>query len=68
MINGSRRWSPSIRRHKVYKQIEKSGRNSGCTGMVLTVKTFCGLCRYKMCEGGGPGFRPVGAEMTGEER
>jgi hypothetical protein len=36
MSSNSRRWSPGIRRPKVYRQMERSGRNSRRAGMVLT--------------------------------
>jgi hypothetical protein len=40
MIANSRRYSPSIRRRKVYKQMERSGYNSRGAGTVLIETTL----------------------------
>jgi hypothetical protein len=58
MIGNSRRRSPSIRRPKVYEQMERSGRNSRRAGIVFR------LCGYEMCEGGGTTI-PLGAGALG---
>jgi hypothetical protein len=53
VISDSWRRSLSIRRPRVYKQMERSGYNSRRAGMVLTENIPCWLCRYEMCEGAG---------------
>jgi hypothetical protein len=67
MIGNSRRRSPSIRRPKVYKQMERPGRNLRPAGTVLTVIPPASSAGTRCAKVGGPGFRSVGAEMTGEE-
>jgi hypothetical protein len=46
----------------------KVGARFASCGYGAHINTPCWLCRYEMCEGGGPGFRSIGAEMTREER